>query len=833
MLNISEAHLQSVEKKVAEFIKEFVISLLGFKPKLAENLNNILHGLYGFSIGDPKEIKEVIFAQSGLALLLSSIYCESIKYIHNLKSLYLGLNSPLKTLREVINKILKKSYNPIFKTTKQILDQLPASVSRKLLQDCIKLACEIAPKRSLFRRDFAGRIYHHIVGDWAIKKGLAVFFTQVPSAYLLLNLANPEPIEEEGELKLPRICDFACGSGTLLTAAYSVSRLRYHSAVQRNHIIKTPQETNEEFHKEFVSKCYAFDVLRFATQIASLTLVLHCPETPSEKLKIYAVPLGIKNEVGKELVSLGSLEFIRSPYAITEKSKNNEKLTKVGLMEEEDKSFKLELFDLVVMNPPFTGTSERKKRGRKSEGLFGFMTNKSIREKVKKNYQHLSREGIKRTLENKAMNFLEGHPLEILIADRISPYRKIWPAGEPLPFLYLAHKYTKVNGKIGFVLPKSFLSGISWFLARTLLASDYHVETIVVSFDPEKGYNFSESTDLSECLLIATKKNEHLDEGKTKFVMLLNKPETDIAAASLANKISQGECYVEINGASAFVISVGREELVDNLDNWGRFVSLPNLKILKILNQLLRGEIRVGETERKFPITKFDELISTIGINRCELGNNFNKVGKKAYGALKILYGGGEEKRKRMGISPNQYALPIKRGERIFQQKAGHLLVPDRIRWDTTHAISLLSEEKTFGNMFFAINLKNESINKLKALCLWLNTTWGILTVLSNRQETEGAWTSLVMGHWRTLLVLNVDELSNNRLEKVAEVFDKFKNTDLGRIPQQYNVETELHKSRLELDKTFLEAIGIDVKEDDLTSLYQELNSSFEQWIGR
>jgi len=42
--------------------------------KIAENLYRILYELYGFSIGDRKKIKEVIFAQAGLALLLSSIY---------------------------------------------------------------------------------------------------------------------------------------------------------------------------------------------------------------------------------------------------------------------------------------------------------------------------------------------------------------------------------------------------------------------------------------------------------------------------------------------------------------------------------------------------------------------------------------------------------------------------------------------------------------------------------------------------------------------------------------------------------------------------------------
>ena len=816
------------EEEIHQFIRDFVetVSTYPNSDNSAKNLSDVFLKIYGFSIGDPQIIKDALFAQAGLALLLSSIYYESIRHEYNIEGLLAIMRDVggRAAFEQAIELILNKKVEPIFTITKAILRAVPSI--EELFNDLIKLAVKLSSKRYLFRRDFAGKVYHDIVGDWAIKKGLAVFFTQVPSAYLLLSLTNPNPVEEEGKLKLPRICDFACGSGTLLTAAYNVTRSKYDSYLLKNHTRKTPKEINEEFHKAFIKNCYAFDVLKYATQIARLTLALHCPEIPLEDFKSYTIPLGIRKESGREIVSLGSLEFARSSPRL---EKN---IIKKWEMQEEKEHLYIEPFDLVVMNPPFTGTSERKRKGRKVEGLFGFMTDKKILEKIKKDYQYLSREEIKRVLETNAIKFLEGHPLKRLLANRSSPYRKIWPAGEPLPFLYLAHKYTKFNGTIGFVLPKSFLSGITWFLARTLLASDYHVETIVVSYDPEMGYNFSESTDLSECLLIATKKNEHIDEEKTKFVMLLSKPETDIAATSLTKKIFQGKSYVEIDGASAFVINIGREELIDNLDNWGRFVSLPNLKILKILNQLLKGEIRVCETVRKFPITKLDELISTIGINRCELGNNFNKVGNKVSGALRILHGGGEENRKKMSITPNQYALPTKRGKSIFQQKAGHLLVPDRIRWDTTHVISLLSKEKTLGNMFFAINLKNENPNKLKALCLWLNTTWGILTVLSNRQETEGAWTSLVMGHWRTLSVLNVDEISKECLEKLAQVFDSFMNVELGRIPQQYNIENELYNIRLDLDKTVLETLGIDVREEDLTSLYQEIYSSFEQWIG-
>jgi type I restriction-modification system DNA methylase subunit len=817
-----------VEEEIFGFIKNFVNTVSNYpnSDKTAKNLSNVLLKIYDFPIGDPHKIKDAILAQAGLALLLSSLYYEIIRHKYN----FISLKEILRdvggkaALEQAIEWIVNKEVESIFSTTNAILKEVPSI--DVLFFDLIKLAIKLASQKSLLRTDFVGKIYHDIVGDWAIKKGLAVFFTQIPSAHLLLKLANPELVEKNGKPKFPRICDFACGSGTLLIAAYSVIRSNFILRLLSNNTKKTLKEIDEEFHKAFIKNCYAFDVLKYATQIACLILALHCPEIPLEDFKSYTLPLGIIKESGEEIISLGSLEFARSSPRL------DSNIIKIETMQKGKERLFIEPFDLVVMNPPFTGTSERKRKGRKNEGLFGFMTDKEIQEKVKKDYQNLSREEIKRTLETNAINFLKGHSLERLIIDKSSPYRKIWPAGEPLPFLFLAHKYTKVEGKIGFVLPKSFLSGISWFLARILLISDYHIETIVVSYDSNEGYNFSVSTDLSECLLIATKKSEHTNEEKTKFVMLLNKPKTDKAAINLANKIVQGDNYAEINDASAFIISVEREELLDNLDNWGRFVSLPNLKILEILKQLHRGKIRVGEIEKGFPQKRLDELISTIGINRCELGNNFNKVENKVSEAVRILYGGGEENRKRMSISPNHYVLPIKRGKKIFQEKAGHLLVPDRIRWDTTHAISLLSKEKTLGNMFFAINLKNESQNKLKALCLWLNTTWGILTVLSNRQETEGAWTSLVMGHWKTLPVLDVDEISKECLEKLAQVFDSFKKIELGRIPHQYNVEKGSYVLRRDLDNAFLKALGINVKEEDLTSLYQEIHSSLEQWIG-
>ena len=194
---ISEKHIREVEKKVEDFINDFVthLSFLPHSGEIAGNLYRILHELYGFSIGDPRKIKEVIFAQAGLALLLSSIYYESIRHVHNLDSLMLGRSYPLRALQKAVEDILKINYEPIFETTKQILYALPQTISEKLLRRLIDLACEISAKKSLLRRDIAGHIYHKVVGDWSLRKGLATYFTQIPAAYLLLYLANPQQKE--------------------------------------------------------------------------------------------------------------------------------------------------------------------------------------------------------------------------------------------------------------------------------------------------------------------------------------------------------------------------------------------------------------------------------------------------------------------------------------------------------------------------------------------------------------------------------------------------------------------------------------------------------------
>lgn len=77
-------------------------------------------------------------------------------------------------------------------------------------------------------------------------------------------------------------------------------------------------------------------------------------------------------------------------------------------------------------------------------------------------------------------------------------------AGLGSVFVAIADRYVKKGGRLALVLPKALVSGVAWAPTRELLAKNYQLEFLVASQDPER-WNFSESTSLSEVMLVAQK----------------------------------------------------------------------------------------------------------------------------------------------------------------------------------------------------------------------------------------------------------------------------------------------------------------------------------------
>jgi len=852
---LNEKDVEQVSEKIEEKINEFVLSVnsVDADKEIAKKLYDILYKLYGLSVGDYRKIDELIYAQSALAILLSEAFYQSISAgvgLKSLESLTRAYGYRLG-IRKAFEEILKVDYKPIYNTALQIIESIPDSLSTSL-KGLTEIAEEISSKRALLRRDFTGKIYHKIVGDWSVRKGFATYFTTVPAAYLLAYLAtftrtgvfkNLEKFKnlEEFKDKGIKVGDFACGSGTLLAASYSALKDLYvYSMFGEGEEIDF-----SKFHKVLLEESiWGLDALKYAVQIASLNLAFQNPTVKVETMRTFSVPVGIVvNESRSPEVLLGSLKFLEGRafpkiYAsFAEQSYSFMEGVESGAIVDTQKvPSEIPEFDLIIMNPPFTRATGR--GGREGGGLFGFILDENARQLILNKYG-VEREKVRRMLENLTLRHLSLTKLnEFGIGTELY---NIGQAGEGLLFLYLASKLVKEDGKIAFVLPKSLLTGISWTAAKSLLLEQFCVEHIVLSYDSKNGYNFSESTSLSETLIVARKrrKNEDKNNEQTIITILLKKPTTSLEARALALKIVGGsEGYLEVNGSKAYVSKVSREKLIERLSNWGSIAAFPDPKLTHVTDEILSGRL----FEANIPVTMLGK-VATIGIDAHQFHDAFKIVEGKPLDSCPIVYGGGEEMRLRMLIEPNARAVPkemetkkgkVRRmGEQLFKDFSSILLVPDRIWVDTAHIIAMCCTEHVLSNIFYAVKLKSgENVgNRSKALCLWLNTTWGVLSILTNRSETRGRWIRLKMTHWKLQPVLDVTKLEGHVIDRLASVFDKYANADMFRLTEQFNLN-KIDPVRFNMDKDFLEALSIKFDEEKIRELYKIIYENLIVWIG-
>jgi len=836
---LQEKDVEKILGEIETTIKDFVCKTkyIDSNKQIAKNLYDIFYKLYGLSVGDYKEIDEFIYAKGALMLLLSEAFYQSI---HT----YIGLEDLINLTKcygyrlgiiKAFEAILNIDYKPIYSTALQVICVLPDDLSSSL-KNITYLAAKISSKRTLLRRDFAGKIYHKIVGDWSIRKGFATYFTTVSAAYLLAYLAVFTKTGVFNEFKTVKIGDLTCGSGTLLTASYNALRDLY---------IRSKFELGEEiklecFHRQMLEEClWGLDALRYAVQIASTNLAFQNPTVKVNRMNTFSVPLGTEN--GR--VVLGSLEFMKgralptisayfagqsAGYPFMEGAKH------ASITDVEEIPSEIPEFDFIIMNPPFTRATGR--GGREKGGLFGFIVDGTLRKKVLDKYNDL-RNSVQKQLKAIAQTYYSKDLGKLGI--REEPF-SIGQAGEGLLFLYLASKHVKNEGKIAFVLPKSLLTGISWFTARSLLLDKFHLEHVVVSYDAEKGYNFSESTSLSETLIVARKRKEANENEETTITILLNKPSTSLEGRALAFKIlkenTNVNSYLKVNGAKAYTYKVPRRKLIERLHNWGSLLPFPDPKLTRICDEILSGNIFGAN----IPMVRLGE-IATIGIDRHQFHNAFEKIeGRQSY-SYPAVYGGKEEQRVCMLTKPNARILikiirtkkgeTKKPGESLFNEFSSNLLIPDRIRVNTAHVIGIYCNEPVLSNIFYALRLKSNNVeDRLKALCLWFNTTWGILSILSNRSETEGGWISLKMTHWKLQQVLDVTKLNEDIIKNLVRVFNKYCKERIGRLPDQFNPE-DIDSVRLSIDKEFANVLGMNVDEKEIKKLYELIYENLSKLI--
>jgi hypothetical protein len=626
-----EEEIQRLLEEMKSKFSDFINTLKNLDPRgeVRRHICESLYKLYGLSIAESDD-PDVAFGHAALSILLSAVFYEHVRDMYpELRPIveYVKKYGSIEGLRSALEDLLKIDYRTAVELAIEILGILPPGITERT-RDLIELAIRISANKDLLKRDFAGRVYHEVTGDIALRKGFATFYTEVPAAYLLATLAamtflgldekNPLTLSREEACRLVdrlesiRVGDFACGSGTLLTASFNalmhvITMLKFYYNLEDVDLNNIGKRLIEE-------GIYGVDALRYASQISSINLALIGPSVITKE-NIYTIYLGYIPE--RNQAWLGSLELlnnvskVRSLLTFIEggskgvSSSIGEKIT----LEGSEGTFLIPpYFDIVIMNPPFARPTYRgKKTPEEKRAFFGFISSEEVRGVLKDRYEKiLSR--ITEDLRETARTFISGElkdaPSEIRdiimgkTDEKLRQYLNIGLAGEALPFLYLAYKYVKEGGVIAFVLPRAILAGISWFLARILIASKFHLKYVIVSSDPKNGYNFSEGSDLSEVLLVAKRVERHEPSEETVFVILTKKPRTALEGVLVANSIieakKKGMLQFSHEGAEGIIRVIDRRTLLKHVDNWNRFVAISE-PILNdyIFEFLTRGVITI------------------------------------------------------------------------------------------------------------------------------------------------------------------------------------------------------------------------------------------------
>lgn len=671
-----------------------------------------------------------------------------------------SLTNDLEGLRDAWLSICKNiDYIPVFELAAEIVKFLtywPAREKAWLVSHLVKA---VDDTRLLEGHDLSGRLFHTLLTD---AKFSGAYYTSVSAATLLSRLVFHDwpPRIDWADHEFPaslNVADLACGTGTLLMAVAEEAQRR-HADAGGTHAA--------ELHKAMVEQAlHGYDVQLSAIHFAATTLAMLRPDIRFDRMNLWVMPLGAEGSKA----SLGSLDFLGESEAAVQFAlspqetgigvNSSKKVTGKGPVAQ---TAKLPELDLAIMNPPFT-------RSVIGNLLFGTLP-QAERRKLQ--------DELSRRLKSRQASATAGLGAAFVAA--VSP--RLIPG----------------EGRLALVLPATVCTGPSWQQTRSLIEKDFNLDMVIASHDPTR-WNFSESTDLSECLLIATRRPEENDhkERRTTFVNLWQNPTgvldahrvaQSITAAAPAELEETGTALLEVDGQHVGEVLSMPEKMLRGRQWSGIQFARADL-VRTALKLVDNGEVWIPGEEGivKIPMCRLD-LIGQIGPDVRRLSDGFDRTDSVT--AYPVVEGHNTEQRKSLTCSTDTYLSPLTKprggqrsgyGKQLWKQSS-RFLVGARFWLNTVRVFAMRSEKKVLGSMWWPVRVEEPYMEKV--LALWLNSSLGLLTLLVIRNTTRGSWVQLKKGDLAGLPILNLRCLSASQLKSLSNLFDELSEEELESLPR-------------------------------------------------
>ena len=701
----------------------------------------------------------------------------------------------MSDLRREWDKILKVNYSSIFNTARIALDdRIPVLAGSEVLTELSDFADRITTLNLGNRIDFAGELFPKLLDD---REEIAAHYTLPETAELLGQLAvsrvAPDDWASADAVSALRIADLACGTGTLLRAAYRHVRYNHEAA----------GGDSQDLHRRMIEQSITgLDINSLASHMTAAALSTTEIETAYDTAHIAAVDV-----IGGKT---GSLELIEDEQ-ITDVTGEQARTATTHDAAPTFIPAPHHSQNLIIQNPPYS-------RARGDRKLFDVT---GITEAQRKR-------SVKRLTSIRNKLRADGNEI---------PNGQ---AGLGADFFALADRKLKQDGVFASVLPLTAAHAESWEGFREAMERDYRdITTIAVT--PHEGAMLSADTHMNEMLVIATKGatgKGTKDDGASPSILNINLykyPETVTEAYWIAKMLSEIDASARSSGV---ILGGGRHIGAWTITNppcsgfpWFA-VGMQNHILATAACSLLRSELYSAVDFRSWdlglPMSALQDVVD-IGPTHHLIGHVRNareEIGAFTFDAVTpmevqastylALWGADGKSQTTMLTLPTHSGEIFADDEGLLRQmldQRSDLFISRNLRNTSQALAAARTPEPAMGGSSWTA-LKSDDASIKSAVAIWLNSTLGLLTRNCYAQTTQQGRARIQVKaiadfpvpdfsadtpageRARTIARDRIEELSGLRLQPVAYSFRD--------------------SSRHRIDEVALEMLGLDG--DDLAA---------------
>ena len=639
------------------------------------------------------------------------------------------------------NTILKVNYRPIFEDARKLVKAL--ATDDRLVNLILKRLCEAA--RDLVNtgiaqiHELSGIVFQKLITD---RKYVKANYTLPESAVLLSTLVMPELPNG----KLPKVADFACGTGALLNGVYQRILSLYEQS----------GGDGKDIHQDMLEKHLAgADVMPNATHLTAAALASTYSDIKIGGMQILTAPYGV---IRGGRYAIGSLELLdEAPLFKTDAERiGGEENTVVKLQQQ----FPHDSFDIVIQNPPFTRPGADSNTGIPKSTFQG------------SDRPEEAQEAMQAELKRKNTRVSDG------------------ANGFVSAFVDLADKKLKDGGTMGVILPLTAIRSPTTQKLRNMWATEYHNVVVITMAQPKaKGCIFSADTTMAECIVIATKGSGN-NTGRGTFICLNNRPKSALEAVEIANRIHRSNSPRKLEDApnGGNIIDIGSTTVGQMLDcpikdgvAWIA-TRARSMALLQTAHRIRNGELHLPMQNEAVPIhiCKVQDIakVGSADSSREKDGPFIMIEGCEPHSdGYDALWKVNAPLQRAIIAEPDYTAIPRSDDNAMVKRVLGCLSKTHyhlNLTFTANSVISSFTQKPSVGITSIINVLLNEPQYEV-AWTLWCNSTLGLLCHWSHCSKQQMGRGRLRQKTLETLPTLDVRELSDEALANADRLFERLK----------------------------------------------------------